>query len=142
MRTPTIHAAVVAIVLGTVLLTATYLIAPKYANATVGDFLTDNIGKITWACVGLCFVITFDFLRKATDGSKCSKVHGDLILWIVTLALLAQLTLVLGQGIMLIAGEQTLSKLLSGYETAILGFAMGLSALNALAYGFVVDGAP
>jgi hypothetical protein len=133
------HAIIIPILLFSFYLFGNFILNPQYANASVSDFFLDNIKSIFWSSAVFCLGITFDFIRRATDGGKCKEVHGNFFLWVITVALFFQLVLASGEAVMVVSGAQTLIAVMSGYEAIILILVYGSSTFNSIAYAIGVD---
>jgi hypothetical protein len=135
----TFNAIFVASILAAVYLGFNYLFKAQYAHSSFSEFLVDNIQGVTWTCIGFFLWSTFDFARKATNADSCKQVHGNFLLWVITVAVLSQLVLVAGEAVMIANGNQSIIAMLSGYEAIILAFVCGTSTFNSMAYAVVVD---
>jgi hypothetical protein len=132
----TTHAFGVPLVIFLSYLSLTYVFS---SNPTISSFLVDNVKSINWWCTGFFLGINFDFLRRATHSANYIQVNSVFFLWVITVALLFQLFLAAGQGIILMNGTAQLTSLLSGHEGIILVFIIGTAAVNALGYAIGVD---
>jgi hypothetical protein len=134
-----VHAVLIPIILFGLYLALNYLVNPVYDNASLSDFMTDNIKTIMWSCIIFFLGMTFDFLRRATHTTNYRQVNGDYFLWSVTIALVFQLILAAGHGVLLMNGTPRLIGLLNGHETAILLCVIGAATLNTVSYAIGVD---
>jgi hypothetical protein len=135
----TTHAFGVPLAIFVIYLGLAYFFSPNYDTSTLNSFLIENVKSITWACVGLFLAVTFDFLRRATHVDNYIQVNSNFFLWTITISLLMQLLLAACQGILLMNGAPRLIVLLGGYETYVLLFIIGTTAVNAIGYAIGVD---
>ena len=137
---PTFHVVVFTIVLFILYLVGMFVFYPAYAHASAGQLLVGEIRLIAWTCVGLCLTITLDFTRKATVATNCKQVHGNLVLWVITLALILQLILAANVAIMIVTGSAAnVISALKGHEVAVVTGVLAGTVINSLAYAVTVD---
>jgi hypothetical protein len=134
-----IHAFLVPVILFGIYLALDYFLNPQYDKASFNDFMIANIRTIMWTCISFFLAVTFDFLRRATHATNYKEVSGDYFLWSVTIALVFQLLLAAGHGVLLMNGVPRLIGLLNGHETAILLLVIGTATLNTVTYAIGVD---